>query len=474
VLGTVLNDSSNSFTPYFLTANHCIDVPEDPVGSRGIPAAAAGTINTYWFFQAATCGSHATPAYTLLPGGAKLVARSLDYDWALVRLNLQPPYGTTYAAWNAGGPIASGQAVHGIHHPLGDLKKASAGATQGYQGYSDGSTFLMVRWSSGVTDFGSSGSGLFTPNPLTGHYELRGALSGGESTCTLPHGIDEYARFDKAYPLIKPALAPSAQAATVPVVEFYNALADQYFITADPFEIAGRDNSVPAGWVRTGYRFLAYADAAVAPAGAQPVCRLYAPPPHGDVRFYSASAEECSAMLAQDGGHWLLESAAAFHIPVPGGSSAACPAGTQAVHRFADAGVPPRRRYAAEVDLRDALRGDAGWTAEGGKAPNCIVSARRSPTRDGIGDRDSTTRACGGVPRRAPSPAGGSTSRTRARSFSPRGSPTGRTASRGGSPRSSREAAPARTPAASSPRPVLRSTRRRSIRRRSSKRSSAA
>jgi hypothetical protein len=371
--GTVLNDSSNSFTPYFLTANHCIDIVEDPAGSRGIPAAAAGTINTYWFFQAATCGSLATPAYTLLPGGAKLVARSLDYDWALVRLNLQPPYGTTYAAWSAEGPIAGGEAVRGIHHPDGDLKKASSGATEGYQGYPDGSSFLRVRWSSGVTEGGSSGSGLFTPNPLTGYYELRGALSGGESTCTLPQGIDEYARFDKAYPLIKPSLAPSPRAATVPVVEFYNALDDQYFITADPFEIAGRDNSVPAGWVRTGYRFLAYAAAAVAPAGARPVCRLYAPPPHGDVRFYSASAEECSAMLAQDGGHWLLESAAAFHIPVPGGSPAACPAGTQAVYRFADAGAPPRRRYASEVDLSDALRGDADWIAEGGTAPNRIV-----------------------------------------------------------------------------------------------------
>jgi hypothetical protein len=371
--GTVLNDSTNSFTPYFLTANHCIDDLWDPVRSRGIPAAAAATINTYWSYQAASCGSVASPAYTLLPGGAKLVARSLDYDWALLRLNVQPPHGTTYAGWNADGPLASGQAVHGIHHPGGGLKKASAGATQGYQAYSDGSTFIAVRWSSGVTEGGSSGSGLFTANPLTGHHELRGALTGGESACAFPQGIDEYSRFDTAYPLIKPALAPSAQPATLPVVEFYNALADQYLITADPFEIAGRDSGVPAGWVRTGYRFLAYATAALAPAGAQPVCRLYAPPPHGDVRFYSASAEECAQMLAREGEHWLLENAAAFHLPVPGALTAACPAGTQAIYRFADASAPKRRRYTAEVGLRDALRADAGWIAEGGKPPDHIA-----------------------------------------------------------------------------------------------------
>jgi len=372
--GTLLNDAQTSFTPYFLTANHCIEDIADPAAGRGVAAAAAGTINTYWFFQAAACGSLATPGYTLLAGGAKLLARSIDDDWALVQLNLPPPAGTTFSAWSADAPIATGTAADTIHHPGGDLKKFSMGSVQGYAPYSDGSSYIRMMWTTGVTEAGSSGSGLFTRNAATGHYELRGTLSGGESSCALPQGSDEYARFDAAFPLVNDYLVPSAASTTTPVVEFYNALQDQYFITADPFEIAGRDHNVPAGWVRTGYRFLAYNDSSVAPAGVQPVCRLYAPPPYGDIRFYSAYAPECAATLAQADQHWIAESAAAFYIQVPAAISGQCPAGTRPVYRFLDNASPPRRRYTAEVDLRDALIDNGGWTQEGaGREENRVA-----------------------------------------------------------------------------------------------------
>ena len=372
--GTLLNDSQSSFTPYFLTADHCLEDPADPAAGRGVASASAGTINTYWFFQAATCGSLAIPNYSLVAGGAKLLARSVDFDWALVQLNLLPPSGTTFSAWSADAPIATGTAADAIHHPSGDLKKLSKGSVQGYRSYSDGSSYIKTVWTMGVTEPGSSGSGLFTLNAATGGYELRGTLSGGLSSCTDPQGVDEYSRFDVAFPLVRQYLAPTPSSATTPAVEFYNALQDQYFVTADPFEIAGRDHGVPAGWVRTGYRFLAYTDPATAPAGAQPVCRLYAPPPYGDARFYSANAQECAATLAQANQHWILESAAAFYIEVPGTSSAQCPANTRAVYRFLDQASPPRRRYTAEVDLRDSLIDDGGWTQEGaGRAPNRIV-----------------------------------------------------------------------------------------------------
>jgi hypothetical protein len=77
---------------------------------------------------------------------------------------------------------------------------------------------------------------------------------------------------------------------------------DQHFITADPFEIAGRDHGVPLGWVRTGYRFLAYYNAALAPAGATGV-----PPRHALRRhlFLFGERLECAAMLAQTDGHWI-------------------------------------------------------------------------------------------------------------------------------------------------------------------------
>ena len=381
--GTLLNDAQSSFTPYFLTANHCIDDAADPAADGGVAASAAATINTYWFFQAATCGSLATPGYKLLAGGAKLLARSIDADWAVVQLNLAPPSGATFSAWSADAPVATGTAADSIHHPSGDLKKLSMGSVAGYATYDDGSSYIRMLWTTGVTEPGSSGGGLFTRNAANGHYELRGALSGGESSCTLPQGIDEYSRFDAAFALVRDYLAPPAASATTPVVEFYNALQDQYLITADPFEIAGRDHSVPPGWVRTGYRFLAYTDPSDAPAGVQPVCRLHAPPPYGDIRFYSASAQECAATLARADEHWIAESAAAFYIQAPGASSGQCPAGTRAVYRFLDNASPPRRRYTTEVDLRDALLADGGWTQEGaGRASGRTVMCAPVTNRD--------------------------------------------------------------------------------------------
>ena len=78
--GTLLNDSRGSFTPYFLSANHCVTGLGDTIGNGSIAADAATTVNTFWFFQAPTCGSPAVPDYTLIADGATLLARGVDYD----------------------------------------------------------------------------------------------------------------------------------------------------------------------------------------------------------------------------------------------------------------------------------------------------------------------------------------------------------------------------------------------------------
>ena len=76
-------------------------------------------------------------------------------------------------------------------------------------------------------------------------------------------------------------------AATVAVVEFYDAARDHYFMSSSAAEIADLDSGVHAGWGRTGLSFKAYAGSA---AGTSPVCRFYLPPAYGDSHFYSASA----------------------------------------------------------------------------------------------------------------------------------------------------------------------------------------
>jgi len=374
--GTLLNDAPGSLTPYLLTTNHCIDDVDDPVSSKGIPAAAANSVNTYWSFQAATCGSQAQPSYVLVAGGAKLLARGADYDWSLLRLNSAPPAGTTFAAWNASGQLAVGTGVAAIHHPSGDLKKVSQGNVLGYLSYPDGSSFIEAQWTSGATESGSSGGGLFALNPALGAFELRGALVGGNSSCSFQQGIDEFSRFDVTFPLIQQYLAPEASNPTriAPAVEFFNAARNDYLITADPVEINAFDGGTPQGWVRTGLRFLVYTDPSVAPAGARPVCRFYAPPGLGDTRFLSASPQECADTLARFGSTWVYESAAAFHVALPDVGSGICPANTYAVYRFASNANPPRRRYTTEVVLRDSIIEGGGWTQEGfGPAPDQVA-----------------------------------------------------------------------------------------------------
>jgi len=399
--GTLLNDTQSTFTPYFITADHCLEDPEDPASAKGTAAAAAATINTYWFFEATTCGSLAQPNFIVQAGGAKLLARSVDFDWALVRLKTAPPVGTTFAAWNGAGPLAAGTPFDAIHHPHADLKKLSLGNVTGYQpfpepAFTDTSTYIQVVFTSGVTEHGSSGSGLFTLSAGGSYFELRGVLSGGASSCDAPQDPDYYGRFDTAYPEIAEYLAPNAAnpVKLVPVVEYYNGVQDDYFLTTDPFEIAGRDNGSPPGWGRTGYRFLAYSDPAVAPAGALPVCRLHAPQAGGDPRFYSASAQECASMLANPALHFIAETNAAFYLFLPD-AGGACPSGTRPIYRFLNQSQPSHRRYTVEVQLRDSLLADRGWTQEGtgvppGKVAMCTpvdgaaLSSQGGPSYQGL------------------------------------------------------------------------------------------
>jgi lysyl endopeptidase len=352
--GTLLNDSQTSFTPNFFAANHCID-----------SAYAASTLTTFWFFDAVACRSLQTPPFAQIAGGAKLLARSDDWDFALLRLNDMPPAGAFYSAWRAE-PLPALAVGTSIHHPMGDLKKWSQGTTPGYEFFSDGSSFLSMLWNQGVTEGGSSGAGLFTFLDAGGFYELRGGLTGGDSSCALPDAHDYYSRLDVALPLLREYLAPDAANPNgyAPVVEFYNATLDHYFITASAHEIELLDTGVLKGWVRTGLRFLGYSSAAQAPEPVNPVCRFYLRPEVGDSHFYSGDPTECADVLRKFGASWIYESPNVFYMPLPNKVNGACPAGTRPVWRFFNT-ARTNHRYTSEVTVRDKLRDTPGWIAEG-------------------------------------------------------------------------------------------------------------
>jgi len=383
--GTLLNDSVASNTAYFYTASHCIDSQE-----------AASSLVTYWFFDAVTCGARSVPPYVTVGGGAVLLGRSMDSDWALVRLNSAPPANAIFSAWRAE-TLANATAIAVAHHPEGDLKKFSQGMMQNYFSFADGTSFAQVGYTIGSTEPGSSGSGLLTVGSGGGFYELRGGLFAGDAACNNMSGTDVYSRLDVALPLLAQYLTPGASNPTKEtlVVEYYYAGLNDYFITADSAEIQGLDSGVHPGWVRTGLTFLAYSDPSVAPAGVSPVCRFYLLPQFGDSHFYSANPAECAATAVTFAGAWVEESPALFYIPLPDKTTFACPANTRPVYRFVNQNNQIHHRYTAEVDARNCMYYGSNptsdkdvdcspfttttWTEEGnGVAPNLPIMC--SPT----------------------------------------------------------------------------------------------
>ncbi|MCL4762185.1 MAG: hypothetical protein KJ018_10510 [Burkholderiales bacterium] len=356
--GTLLNDSVSSETPYFFTAAHCIE-----------GAYEAATLNVYWFFKALACGSVQTPPFALQTGGAMLLARSVDWDWTLLRLYGDPPAGTILAAWRAE-PVPLLAVGTGLHHPQGDLMKFSQGSTPGYQVFSDGSSFIKMQWSQGTTEVGSSGSGLFTYLAGGDYYELRGGLFGGDASCSNRSGLDYYSRLDNMLPLVRQYLTPDASNPTgqAVVVEFYNRSLDHFFITSDANEINLLDTGVLRGWERTGLRFLAYQSPQ---PGMNPVCRFYLRPEVGDSHFYSGDPAECDRVRQQFGASWIYESPAVFYIALPHAATSACPAGMRPVWRFFNR-FTTNHRYTPDVTLRDAMRADPAWIAEG-YGPDAVI-----------------------------------------------------------------------------------------------------
>jgi lysyl endopeptidase len=207
--GTLLNPTGGSFIPYFYSAAHCISTQT-----------VASTLTTHWFYDSTQCGSDVlSSSYTQLPGGATLLYANTANDPLLLRLNGTPPNGAIWAGWDAA-TLSNGTPLVAIHHPKGDLKKISFGTMGGFNGGDDspfsGNTFIISNWNSvstGVTEPGSSGSGIFTAfgSPAS-EYRLRGGLQGGPSSCFASGSDlqDYYSRFDLAYPSISQYLNPGS------------------------------------------------------------------------------------------------------------------------------------------------------------------------------------------------------------------------------------------------------------------------
>ena len=191
--GTLLNDTrDDGYIPYFLTAHHCVST--EPV---------ARSVEARWFYQRASCGSERIDARDETTyGGTDLLAASAAQDSTLLRFRRSLPGGLTYSGWSAD-PVTHPTRVYGVHHPGGDVKKFSAGRTLRHEDTATHREGIVVAWSEGTTEGGSSGSGLFDGESLIG------VLSGGRGTCTST--IDIYGSFRGFFPRIRRWLSPAPQ-----------------------------------------------------------------------------------------------------------------------------------------------------------------------------------------------------------------------------------------------------------------------
>lgn len=195
--GVMVNNARQDNTPYVLTANHC--------GIRNRGSLPASSVVVYWLYQSSSCNGNNGDS-SKNQAGTSFVATDGPTDFTLLRLNQAPASNVTvhYAGWNVNSTPA--QSGAGLHHPSGDVKKISVFNTPLTADTIsiDGVTvdaWKVSRWAQGVTEQGSSGSGLWNQD-----HQLVGLLSGGESDCstsivngTGPDQPDYYGRLDLAW-----------------------------------------------------------------------------------------------------------------------------------------------------------------------------------------------------------------------------------------------------------------------------------
>lgn len=179
--GSLVNNTANDGTPYFLTANHCI----------------SGNLSQWVFYfnhQAPACSGNTGPTNQSV-SGALLRASNSGSDVALLELLSDPPesYNVFFNGWDRTGDTPT-QATC-IHHPAGDIKKITHEHDAPYQAVNAGAaTWHIDQWEEGTTEGGSSGSPLYDQNG-----RVIGQLYGGSASCSNTGGLDYYGRFDVSW-----------------------------------------------------------------------------------------------------------------------------------------------------------------------------------------------------------------------------------------------------------------------------------
>jgi len=188
--GSLVNNTNQDCTPYFLTAWHCYENATTTQLNQWI---------FYFNYEASGCTTPTTePSSNTMTGCTLKAAASITggSDFLLVQLKSTVPtnYNPYMNGWDRNNSV-SGPGV-GIHHPAASIKKISTynSATSSTYTGSASNAHWRVVWVSnsngwGVTEGGSSGSPLFNSAG-----NIVGTLTGGSSYCTAQSSPDYYGK----------------------------------------------------------------------------------------------------------------------------------------------------------------------------------------------------------------------------------------------------------------------------------------
>lgn len=189
--GSLVNNTNQDGTPYFLTAYHC----------GGEASAADKNLWQFYFnFERPGCKTGSAPVNQVLTGCEMLsygdISGGSDLQLLLLSDDVPEIFNPYYNGWSVISATPEGGVC--IHHPAGDSKKISTSHNIAIQAepiniggsLMPASSTWRVQWSKndnghGVTEGGSSGSPLFNSHGL-----IIGTLSGGSSTCDFPNRQD--------------------------------------------------------------------------------------------------------------------------------------------------------------------------------------------------------------------------------------------------------------------------------------------
>lgn len=183
--GSLLNNTLQDFTPYFLTAFHCVD---SQTADGTLSAGEKSAVNNWVFrfrYESTTCGGGDGTTYMTF-NGSYFRAAYQPSDFSLLELYYHPGFmqGISFAGWSTSSTPATSAAC--IHHPAGDVKKISIDSdpltnvniTTTWQTYPylltcPPNTHWASVFNSGTVQPGSSGAPIFDQN-----YRVVGQLHG--------------------------------------------------------------------------------------------------------------------------------------------------------------------------------------------------------------------------------------------------------------------------------------------------------